>query len=921
MAIIYTYPRLLDPDGTELIVVSETKNQNATRLLTVGAIVELFDCSHCDYCEDAIYSIIPPVGEEVVADGCDQINFTSSDASVTITGTDATKTLDFVAVGGGGGGCPQEYVIKPVCCEGEGECILQEEVDQWFFTCDETLGALAPGYISGLQFNGAPVNHPCGDPNDCWWIEALTITATSTDCATCCPGDPEQIYKLTPCDQTLQTYWTDDSNSIGPAGTTISNYDGSTIIATTGQVTECYQVSKEVGVVSFVTIVQSYPGCDCCQNYPYNVTYKECISGAVHSITLTPVQLADILLNGPASTWYTIRIQVGEEYVCAYFADMSCQEDDGVTWDNSPADCNDGVYCPQEYILLEPCDNNDQPYTTDITTDETESPTLAGVSDGELISLNTGTGAIACYIVTRPATGPLDGGPVTMEYQYYPETQCVCCESQIREYQECGGGATVFFDLSDPLWGGAFAPNVQYPCLKGELVTEEYTCYEFVQCPDDPGGITTPLTLVDNSPQCCEDDDCQAENTLRYTQCNEGGQDPPASMLQHLYFIDNGSMPTHIIVSKTVGLALSWCYYLDDDAANLPEDPDYIWVEKDPLACTPCQVYEYHSCADPGTPLYTANGDIMNAPYDSGAWADTEADCYETVGEVDLQVAGGGLNLQPIVPDLSYVDCDCCDNDPQYNDMHQYLLCSTYDPAPALAPPSIVLDLSAVSPLYPDIVSVDIGSGIFVCYEYDTPVCLTETHATYIAGYDDCEMCEEAHTDPYVIEVRDCSDVATYFVEYQYFNPDPSTLNPGEIIEVTSGALYDSGFNCWEIIDMNSATPPNLTDPMNEWNGPYADNPPNEQSECDCCDNKFYEYTRCDPHSCSVSSLATIIVDHGPGGSNLWPTIPNFILAHETASGGDYECCYENPERTCDDVTGVYDQDVQDCNDVACDII
>ena len=41
MAIIYTYPRLTDPDGTELIVVSETKNQNATRLMTINDIVTL----------------------------------------------------------------------------------------------------------------------------------------------------------------------------------------------------------------------------------------------------------------------------------------------------------------------------------------------------------------------------------------------------------------------------------------------------------------------------------------------------------------------------------------------------------------------------------------------------------------------------------------------------------------------------------------------------------------------------------------------------------------------------------------------------------------------------------------------------------------------------------------------------------------
>lgn len=41
MAIIYTYPRLNNPDGTELVVVSETKNQNATRVLALSDIASL----------------------------------------------------------------------------------------------------------------------------------------------------------------------------------------------------------------------------------------------------------------------------------------------------------------------------------------------------------------------------------------------------------------------------------------------------------------------------------------------------------------------------------------------------------------------------------------------------------------------------------------------------------------------------------------------------------------------------------------------------------------------------------------------------------------------------------------------------------------------------------------------------------------
>ena len=41
MAIIYTYPPVTNPDGTELVVVSDTKNQNATRLMSINQIAGL----------------------------------------------------------------------------------------------------------------------------------------------------------------------------------------------------------------------------------------------------------------------------------------------------------------------------------------------------------------------------------------------------------------------------------------------------------------------------------------------------------------------------------------------------------------------------------------------------------------------------------------------------------------------------------------------------------------------------------------------------------------------------------------------------------------------------------------------------------------------------------------------------------------
>jgi len=41
MAIIYTYPKLTNPQGNELIVVSDVNNKNSTRLITIQSIADL----------------------------------------------------------------------------------------------------------------------------------------------------------------------------------------------------------------------------------------------------------------------------------------------------------------------------------------------------------------------------------------------------------------------------------------------------------------------------------------------------------------------------------------------------------------------------------------------------------------------------------------------------------------------------------------------------------------------------------------------------------------------------------------------------------------------------------------------------------------------------------------------------------------
>ena len=921
MAIIYTYPRLLNPDGTELIVVSETKNQNATRLLTVGAIVDLFNCDECDFCADAIYSIIPPLGEEVVADGCDQINFTSSDASVTITGTNATKTVDFKAVGAGGG-CPPTYLIRPIECDPETyECTISTRTEYWVYTCDPTLGALAPGYINTLQINGVNYPHPIEEGEQCWYIELATLTANTTDCETCCP-EPELVYKLTPCGDG-DKYWTNDANSSGPAGTSISDYDGQVILATTPAGTYCYTVSQELDTISPVTIlVGGYEDCECCEYLGLVQIYRDC--GDITNtfkISLTQPQLDDLIANGVASIYYYLRVDLGlPGYVCVEWYGPACSDADTEMWDTNPSSCGDQAWCPPETILLTPCEGNDQGYTSDIVTNESESPTLVGVNTDDIVSLDAVNKA--CYMVTRPVYLPLSGGPVTVVETFTTPNECQCCQYTVRKYEECNSpGSYVYFDLDNsPSW--YWDKNSPPPCLKAEFPTDVFTCYQFVDC--EQGEVFTPDSLVECDPDCETDPACAPEN-IRYEQCNEQGQDPPGTMLQYLHFQDNGSMPDYIIVTNNSGGGSSWCYF-KNPLDNQPETPDYTWVTKDPQNCDPCEVYEYFNCLAPEVQLYTANSAITDIGYDNpNAWAHAGdvGGCYQTVGPVSLPIID--LTLNEITLTASFPDCDCCTSTGGapggMGYMHQYVLCEYPAGAPAGAPADVTVDLSTWIPLgeHPDVISVTIN-GIDVCYQWDMQVCIPATHG-YVGTFNDCEECIEAEGEPYVVEVKECNSATTWYVPSSCFNPslyDAGIVN-GDVIEVTSGPLYDqhTGNGCFEIININSNNTTTLAcPPDNVWTGPIAANAPAELDECQCCEQKLYNYTKCDPGgACDVSVAADILVDLGPNGANIWPTIPAVIRATDLSSG--FDCCFENPtvpDPECDTPTGTYVSTPADCN-------
>ncbi len=90
MAIIYTYPKLTDPQGNELIVVSDVNNRNATRLITIASIAALVPSG--GGCGTAINGIITGAGD-YIAPLCNDVTFVGS--GVDISADQATATVTF----------------------------------------------------------------------------------------------------------------------------------------------------------------------------------------------------------------------------------------------------------------------------------------------------------------------------------------------------------------------------------------------------------------------------------------------------------------------------------------------------------------------------------------------------------------------------------------------------------------------------------------------------------------------------------------------------------------------------------------------------------------------------------------------------------------------------------------------------------
>ncbi len=252
-------------------------------------------------------------------------------------------------------------------------------------------------------------------------------------------------------------------------------------------------------------------------------------------------------------------------------------------------------------------------------------------------------------------------------------------------------------------------------------------------------------------------------------------------------------------------------------------------------------------------------------------------------------------------------DCGCCDSD-LYPFIYEYTLCPGEDPA--AAPPFVTVDITGfpgyLAGAYPDVISVDVGIGYDVCYEFSEGVCVAAAEII-VDYYENCETCI-ASEDP-TWELESCDGEDTEYIKRGDLDPNPAGLNVDDVINITAGTLSAIA-DCWVIKDKDSGEATTQIGTQ-DWNGPIIGN---FYSACDCCEKDLRLYNVCDLGApCQPTVAPQLVIDMISFGG----TPPTWIRATDIAQGLD--CCYElYGFAECVEETGIYVNVITGCEDEIC---
>ncbi len=898
MAIIYTYPRVINPDGTELIVVSETKNKNATRIMYVQDIWDHFDCSHCDFCTTSISKLTPSLGDSISATGCDyEVSLISSDGTVSIIGDALTDTIDFKVAESG---CPTTYVVKPVSCDPDtSECTISNKSNTWIYTCDETLGALAPGYINNFKITGVEAYHPGAMLGEtCWWIEEVSYSATAATCEECCCElDGVYSYLRCICEEGEWPAWSlggtliPEEIFLDPSGQVWGVCP--TIDVKIGPDGEhwCYTKGDEVCDPAGVWNVQD--SCvDCgqpriCECLPPTFTWEKCDDE-------TQVTVASDAGAPP----------IGEsvEYCCSdgiisvpecwkYLGNL------GLPLSGALPECSvspgelDCKCCENKCVWeYQACLPNTSSLPNTIYYDAGRNEASCECLDPYSNPVFSNGEETWCYTLEgESCEDPTDDVFYVTEAFCEDDEYCPPAGDPVYTFTRCDGSAAISTALSEITLFGA-TPITDYidgsGCIFATLALApgSETCWVITA-----GGINsgTPVTIASDpidysgfGDNCCEC--CLHPCNYQYDACDGAPLDAPPFVVVEIDAEDcAAAMPPGAVKIEYLPGEF-WCYTTPVKSCT-PITHAFTVFGDDCDLCT--EYYRYWACADEDPEYYFTNNslestDITSLTFPAIISIGTEDDCGNLPCCISIEEWVDGGEAQTSIADYgcdtAYVeekDCDCCEN----LNIAKYQACAeSGDLCNTFGPYYIDTCLQWGTPLslgaHPKYIQFEVNPGEFCCFEEvnNEPCEPAQDHPPINdnggAGFADCNCAEEIF-----FQWRECGDD-----EWIDTETDLSAFVVG------AGVWGTDEDECYEAREGGGGVGAPID--TSGWTTAYSPGP-EPATACDCCEYKDVRtYVKCE-----TSTL--VDCDLMPNKVNLDnPTADPLLIVTDDING--WSCCY-----------------------------